>query len=768
MKRIVLFVFVLLLLSLGLVSELPPVAANPAEIVVPDDYEKIQWAINNASDGDTIFVRADTYYENVVVNKTVSLLGENRIATIIDGSGKGTVIKICTTNVSINGFTVQNGYYGIYFDVSKGTITKNTIRNNFFGIYLSHSKYNYLSENIVENNYYGIYSWGSGSNTISKNVLNNNDHGIDLWEDSSNIIIENIVRNNGAYGIYAYHSHMNIVSENTLTNNDKFDSTYSGYAIWLDRSNGNKVISNMVVNNTDGIFVYDSRNNIVRRNTIVANQMRGVMLGGYLPSGHYYNNTICGNTIQSNNIGIDLYQYANNNKIYHNNFIDNKIQAYIDEFTSNNTWDNGFPSGGNYWSDYNGTDLFNGPYQNEIGSDGIGDTACVIDENNQDNYPLMQPYSGPIRNLNTGQSYPVIQGAINNASEGDRIFALSGTYYENVVVNKTISLMGENRGTTIIDGNRSGISVLILSNDVIVSGFTIRSGREGVFLNRSRGNIISGNFITSNVWYGIELVYSNANIISSNHIVSNGDGVPSLLWGGGIILGASDNNTIMDNIIANNVLFEIELQASNNNTIVGNTLGPLELGAVISNKGLSLLYSSNNNTIYHNSIVGGQIRCDNQSSWNIWDNGYEGNYWGNYWGDDENGNGIGDTDLPHQEVDYYPLMSPYIPGDVNHNGIVDIYDAVKVAKAYGSKSTDPNWNPHTDLIQDRKIDMDDLKIIKKHFGKTVPPYFIDENNQYNYQFVPEFPTWTSMLLILIVLTVAIAIYRRRLFKTSIH
>jgi len=59
-----------------------------------------------------------------------------------------------------------------------------------------------------------------------------------------------------------------------------------------------------------------------------------------------------------------------------------------------NFWDDGYPSGGNYWSDYKGTDLYSGPYQNETGSDGIGDTPYVIYGDNVDHYPLMNPW-GP-------------------------------------------------------------------------------------------------------------------------------------------------------------------------------------------------------------------------------------------------------------------------------------------------------------------------------------------------------------------------------------
>jgi parallel beta-helix repeat protein len=89
--------------------------------------------------------------------------------------------------------------------------------------------------------------------------------------------------------------------------------------------------------------------------------------------------------------GIGLYS-SNNNVFYHNNFINNTQRVYVPTPGIANSWDDGYPSGGNYWSDYDGTDLYSGPQQNETGSDVIGDTPYIIDENNQDNYPLMKPY----------------------------------------------------------------------------------------------------------------------------------------------------------------------------------------------------------------------------------------------------------------------------------------------------------------------------------------------------------------------------------------
>jgi len=97
----------------------------------------------------------------------------------------------------------------------------------------------------------------------------------------------------------------------------------------------------------------------------------------------FYSNTLCGLRLSG----------SNDNLIYHNRFIDNGLQAIDDRDT--NQWDNGYPSGGNYWSDYIGTDQFSGPLQNVAGSDGIGDSHYVIDLDSWDRYPLMSP-SGPI------------------------------------------------------------------------------------------------------------------------------------------------------------------------------------------------------------------------------------------------------------------------------------------------------------------------------------------------------------------------------------
>jgi nitrous oxidase accessory protein NosD len=82
--------------------------AFAATIYVPGDYPAIQEAVDAAAPGDTVFVSSDTYHENVKINKSLHLIGENKDTTLIDGSAAGSVVWIITDGVEVSGFTLQN------------------------------------------------------------------------------------------------------------------------------------------------------------------------------------------------------------------------------------------------------------------------------------------------------------------------------------------------------------------------------------------------------------------------------------------------------------------------------------------------------------------------------------------------------------------------------------------------------------------------------------------------------------------------------------
>ena len=129
-----------------------------------------------------------------------------------------------------------------------------------------------------------------------------------------------------------------------------------------------------------------------------------------------------------------------------------------------------------------------------------------------------------------GGNFTCIQDAIDEAAFGDTIYVRPGAYYENLVVNKTISLVGEDRNTTIINGNNSGYyTILIQVNGVNISGFTIQNSTVGVYVggNKSINNTIIKNNIINNNKGGIFLGnFSNNNVISKNIITNNsGEGI---------------------------------------------------------------------------------------------------------------------------------------------------------------------------------------------------------------------------------------------------
>jgi parallel beta-helix repeat protein len=335
-------------------------------IVVPDDYPTIQEAINNANAGDTIHVKAGTYYENVVVNKPVSLIGENKETTTIQGNSRGSTVRVGTDGFNITGFTIANareyGYNGIGLSGrSAGNISGNRLTNNWYGIVLIGCSRVRIESNIMDNNQYGIAGDACSNIRIAGNTATNNWDGIGIDESSDIEIIGNTLMNNEAYGF---------VSDFPLNNNH--------------------IVRNNITKNLYGISLDFLPNSGATGNSITGNSITDNRYG--IDLSYSSNETITCNRIAENWKGISLYA-SSNNSIYRNNFENNTDQVYSD--FSLNIWDDGYPSGGNYWSDYTGVDLHSGSYQNETGSDGIGDSPHIIGENNRDRYPLMNPYWNP-------------------------------------------------------------------------------------------------------------------------------------------------------------------------------------------------------------------------------------------------------------------------------------------------------------------------------------------------------------------------------------
>ncbi len=281
------------------------------------------------------------------------------------------------SNVTIKNTHVKKFYYGIYLYGSTNCRIENvTAIDNGYGIVLYwESNQNILSHNNATSNSEGILVYRSNNNNITSNAITDCDTGIDLYDSSNNILSGNIVSSR-RYGIelWAYRSYGNILSGNIVS--------LSGVdGIVLNGAHNNTLFGNIVSSNGQYGITLMADNNIIYGNILINNSRNYWSSGIYIQ--FHYNNTISSNTIKNNSQGIFLYGSGENNKIFHNNFINNTNQVYVSGEHSN-VWDDGYPSGGNYWSDYTGVDS---------DPDGICDTEYVIDADNIDQYPLMGMFS---------------------------------------------------------------------------------------------------------------------------------------------------------------------------------------------------------------------------------------------------------------------------------------------------------------------------------------------------------------------------------------
>jgi parallel beta-helix repeat protein len=259
----------------------------------PGNYTSIQDAINNASDGDTVFVYDDSspYDENIVINKPINLIGEHCETTIINGNKSGDSVKIASDNILIIDFTVEN-------------IDKDWTN----GFKISNHRNCIIDSCISKNNGAGMCLAGANNNTIINCRITNNYYGIWLNHESNNKL--NKILNCTIVG----NSNMGIVFDHVLHSHRY-----------------NIIRGNIISNNPIGIAMITSNSNEITYNHI---------------SNSYYN----GIWIETCIIGCD------NQSIHHNNFINNSEHA-SDMGRNKWFEFNYFKSKGNYWDDWRGLSI---------------------------------------------------------------------------------------------------------------------------------------------------------------------------------------------------------------------------------------------------------------------------------------------------------------------------------------------------------------------------------------------------------------------------
>jgi len=315
--------------------------AITADIYVDDDanlswydsthVKTIQEGVKNATSGDTIFVYNGTYYGEILINKTINLIGENRNNAIINGvDNQGRIISIMADFVNVSGFTLQKSENP--FEIEGA-------------VYLL-SKYNIIENNIIKNNAVGIRFryWKQLDtkpefNKVHNNTFQNN-FGFIILSDSSNNIIENNIL------IGSSNSRIGGSNNNTMSNNKVINNESCTYFIW--DSHNNTISNNFLISNSfnDAIYFENCNNNSIHHNYIRSVLGRGIII-----------------------------ENSSFNNIHHNNFAKCLFKARFLK-SENNIWDN------NYWGK---SRILPKPIFGRIGKNGL------IPWVNFDRHPAKEP-----------------------------------------------------------------------------------------------------------------------------------------------------------------------------------------------------------------------------------------------------------------------------------------------------------------------------------------------------------------------------------------
>jgi parallel beta-helix repeat protein len=398
--------------------------------------------------------------------------------------------------------------------------------------------------------------------------------------------------------------------------------------------------------------------------------------------------------------------------------------------------------------------------------------------------------------------YSSIQGAVDNATDGSTVYVSSGEYSENLVINKSINLVGENMETAIIDGMSNGTVVYVDSDNVSISDFKLRysgcscsdyygvdvgSGRQnisiisndifsdstGILVRKGQGILIARNNITFSRDYSIVIEDSIGIQLLENSVADNLNQIDvsnstqmaivnnkMMNDGNGIAFTRSNNNTLVGNIIASNSLYGLYLSESNNNVFVRNSL------------------QSNGRNVY--------VR----NSTDYWDDGFEGNYWSNYTGVDTDSDGVGNTPfvLDANNVDHHPLAGlfySYSATPENAVGIitdsaVDSFEyalpgtiKLQVSNATADQTVgfcrliiphaliDPNNGTIQVIIDNNQTQIMFLNTTLYDNGTHRWVYVAFPLSTHEIVIVPEYPVLLAAPLIVAVLTLSVLVNRKR-------
>jgi rhodanese-related sulfurtransferase len=508
---------------------------------------------------------------------------------------------------------------------------------------------------------------------------------------------------------------ISIVTDNVTVENFTIQNgTESG----VDLNGGSyaQIHDNKVTHNYCGINASSSYN-MIFSNEIVGNEQCGV-------SATQGANRIFENNITSNQFGVQMNgpETSNPNYVYHNNLMNNTSQVSAEGVSS--LWDDGYPSGGNYWSDYNGTDLYSGPYQNETGSDGLGDTPYTINPNNTDRCPLSRPWLW-------GPRYLTIVPA-----QGGTTSPPPGNYEYNTTSYVEVTSVADDRYTFDrweLDGcnatNTGKIGIRTDTNHTLKAVFAqTRYTLEITPTPEGNTNPAAGSYAFEP--YEEALVSAEAD-----------PGYYLDRWElDGVYIGIPNPASIVMN--SNHTLYAVfkPLDIGHNvatkwidsKTVVGQSFN-ISIKVTIMNTGS---YTENVNVTAHldlTSITLENVALDSGAfttlTFTVNTSGLsKGNYtlWAYSWpileeSYLEDNNFTGGLIMVSMVGDL--TGAPGVPWPGLPDGKVDGKDLTLIAKCFGSWPEAPppmTWNPNADINNDGKVDGKDLTALAKHFGQSDP------------------------------------------------
>ncbi len=559
-------------------------------------WNSIQLAINDANDGDIIYVFNGTYKENITINKEVRIIGEN---VFLDGNGSR-VVDIKANNVYIENFIISNGKEGIYFGGNNITIKNCSINNCSISLLTNFQNISIDNCSLYSTEYAALIN---GSNISLKNCSLSAKKILKIA--GNNITIKNCSIFDGDWGILINRSF------NVAIDGCKIHSI-ENKSIWAN-SSSNIFVTNTSINISFCGILFTNISNSTISYSIMEGNKEGIKLINCS-----YNEIINCNFI--NNFGYAIYlDNSFNNTIHHNNFIGNDVYD-----NGINKWNTSI---GNYWDDYTGIDL-NG--------DGIGDSP-----HKNDHRPLLYPIQTPPLfvwvddDFNSSipgwqiDHFNNIQQALEKVANKGHIFIYKGNYNP-IQINKEIEIIGENPFIEKIEVKADNVSLrnLYISGVQLlnIKNFTIKNcnlyeGGIGLYaVNSIHAKIL--NCTIYNNTKGIYLFNSSEFLISNVSIYNN------RYFGIEICYNSSQNEIINSNIWNNGVY------------------------------GIYILQNSTGNRIFHNNFLNNTAYDECNNEWSSYEMAL-GNYWDDYTGTDLNGDGIGDIpyEIDGGAIDYCPLVN---------------------------------------------------------------------------------------------------------------